>query len=129
MGSHASYRSCPHVPDTTSSTTSDASYADSTNCTYLKSITTYAVFPPPTVHGGMYSEERGGFYDEVTSLQWLKVVYPNKSTSYSFQDRVFKVGMGVTQTAASSVILTPDVGFTTADFRFGLGLLKTRKSG
>lgn len=61
------------------------------DCATINTIKANAVYPEPTVHGGLYSPSLSGYYNEITSDQWLKVVYQNLSVAYSVNKREFKI--------------------------------------
>ncbi|XP_042870325.1 uncharacterized protein LOC122252115 [Penaeus japonicus] len=84
---------------------------DLETCTIRSSLTVYAVYPEPTVHSGLYSAERGGFFDQVTPLEWHKIHYDNHSVAYTYQEKTFKVDE---DTPFDTVFLTT-VGVTKSD--------------
>lgn len=112
------------IIDLTASSSYLRGYDNLTACTYNASVGYSPTYPPPTVRTGMYSDQRGGFYDEVTSLEWLKIVYANKSIGYSFSDRIFKIdantpndagfrsSLGVTKTDGTYIPLTSSISYS-----------------
>ncbi|XP_071536798.1 uncharacterized protein [Panulirus ornatus] len=106
------------IIDITSASSYSSGKENLTTCTYYESFRSYPVYPPPTVHSGMYSKQLDWFYDEVTPREWQKSVYHNKSTAYSYTDRAFKIDantpddavllttIGVTKTDGSYIALT-----------------------
>ncbi|XP_063612130.1 uncharacterized protein LOC134785675 [Penaeus indicus] len=84
---------------------------DIATCTIRSSMTVYAVYPEPTVHSGLYSAERGGFFDQVTPLEWHKTVYDNQSVAYSYHEKIFQVDE---DTPLDTVFLTT-IGVTKSD--------------
>lgn len=60
-------------------------------CDFVASYNSPTMFPGPTLSAGMYSKSHGGYIQEVSSMQWLKVLYPNESMSYSFKNFTYTV--------------------------------------
>ncbi|KAG7177952.1 hypothetical protein Hamer_G021902 [Homarus americanus] len=99
------------VIDITSALTVSDHRADIKKCEFVTSVDIYAVFPEPTVHSGMYASSLGGFYDEVTALQWHKVKNENGSVSNSYHNVAFKINEDTPDDASHLV----SIGVTKSD--------------
>ncbi|XP_045101499.1 uncharacterized protein LOC123498462 [Portunus trituberculatus] len=92
-----------------SGSSSHSTYFD--HCRAVNSFTSPATYPEPTLRAGLYLEGSETFYKEVSGKDWMKVVHPNGSITYSYD----KVSFEIDKNSPLDIVFKLKMGFTKSD--------------
>ncbi|XP_063870476.1 uncharacterized protein LOC135105818 isoform X1 [Scylla paramamosain] len=95
-----------------SGSSSHSSYFE--HCRAINSFISPATYPEPTLRAGLYLEGSETFYKEVSGKDWMKVVHPNGSITYSYD----KVSFEIDKNSPSDVVFKLNMGFTKSDGKY-----------